>query len=164
MKKTNFFLLLLIALSSFSAFAAEYRIRKVETLGDMNHRVIFQSRDLKKVKNSTQNHLTGKIVIMWGTEVFQVVDGLYLCSAKNFCKLQTYKHVATFRKCVVNRKKVDCTLPISGRDFTGESNDVRVFEDPDRVYDEYDNGRDSWDYSPEFPVRVNDEFDGMVLF
>lgn len=162
MKKMNFLFMLLIALTSLSAIASDYRIRRVETLGVMNHRVIFQSRDLKKVKNS--NHLVGKIVIMWGTEVFEVVDGLYTCSAKNFCTLQTYKHVATFRKCAVKAKKVNCTQPISGRDFSGETNDIRVYEDPDRVYDEYDNGRDNWDSSPEFPVRVNDEFEGIVLF
>ncbi|SRR5690606_23875982 len=160
MKKLNFVLALLVALVSFSALSADYRIRRVHTLGDLQHKVIFQSRDLKKVKGTKA--LTGQLVVMWGTQRYQIVDGFYTCSEKNFCKLYDYQHVAMFEKCVVKKKKVECAGPVTGRSYEySSSNDIRVYEDPDRVYDEFDNGRDHWDYEPEFPVRINDEFPGL---
>lgn len=159
MKKISFLSALLVLFVSFASTAAEYRIRRVDTLGSMKHRVIFQSRDLKKVKGT--NALTGQLVIMWGTERFQIVDGFYTCSDKNFCKLYDYKHVAMFEKCVVKKKKVECAKPVSGRYDDSSSSDIRVYENPDHIYDEYDNGRDHWDYAPEFPVRINDEFPGL---
>jgi len=160
MKKTTFLSALILTLVSFSAFSADYRIRRVETLGDLKHKVIFQSRDLKKVPQT--NILTGRLVVMWGVHRYQIVDGYYTCSAKNFCKLYDYKHVAMYEKCVVKKKKVDCTKLVTRSSYDdGSSNDIRVYEDPDRVYDEFDNGRDHWDYEPEFPVRINDEFPGL---
>lgn len=159
MKMKTFLSALVLTLVSISAFAAEYRIRRVDTLGDLKHRVIFQSRDLKKVRGT--NALTGQLVVMWGTERYQIVDGFYTCSEKNFCKLYDYRHVAMFEKCTVKKKKVECAKPVSGRYDDSSSNDIRVYDDPDRIYDEYDNGRDSWDYEPEFPVRINDEFPGL---
>lgn len=162
MKKLSLFAVFLVALTSLSTFAAEYRIRRVQTLGTMKHKVIFQSRDLKAVRGS--NHLVGQLVLMWGTHRYEIVDGLYTCSEKNFCKIVDYKRVAMFEKCYVKKNKVDCVKPVSGRYSSNESGDIRVWEDPDHIYDEFDNGRDSWDSGPEFPVRVNDEFGGIVLF
>lgn len=159
MKNISLLFTLLITLTSLQALAADYRIRRVDTLGNLQHKVIFQSRDLKKVRGT--NALTGQLVLRWGTIRFQIVDGFYTCSAKNFCKLYDYRHVAMFEKCAVKKKKVECAKPVSGRYDSSSSNDISVYENPDHVYDEYDNGRDSWDSYPEFPVRINDEFPGL---
>ena len=163
MKKHTLLAVLLFTFTSLSSFAADYRIRRVETLGTMKDKVIFQSHDLKSIRDSKS--LVGQLVLRWGTHRFQIVDGFYTCSPKNFCTITDYKHVAMFEKCVVVKKnKVDCAKPVSGRYSSNESSDIRVYEDVDSVRDEFGNNGDTWYESPDFPVHVSDEFDGIVLF
>lgn len=164
MKKTVFGIL--ISLMALSAFSAEYRVKKVQTLGPLKHKVIFQSTDLKKIKNS--NVLKGKLVTQWGVHVYEIVNGLYSCDKKNVCTLTDYERVATFEKCVVRSpKRVDCKKRIGGSNYTGgDSRDIFINESPDTVYDEYDNGRRGYDHYSEYPERDNDswEFGNIVLF
>ena len=163
MKKLTLLTVLLSTFTSLSSFAADYRIRRVETLGTMKDKVIFQSRDLKAIRGSKS--LVGQLVLRWGTHRFQIVDGFYTCSPKNFCTIADYKHVAMFEKCVVVKKnKVDCAKPVSGRYSSNESSDIRVYEDVDSVRDEFGSNGDTWYESPDFPVHVSDEFGGIVLF
>lgn len=163
MKKITFLTVLLITFTSLSSLAADYRIGRVETLGTMKDKVIFQSRDLKAIEGSKK--LVGQLVLRWGTHRFQIVDGFYTCSPENFCTIKDYKHVAMFEKCVVVKKnKVDCVKPVSGRYSSNDSSDIRVYEDVDSVSDEFGNNGDTWYESPEYPARDNGEFDGIVIF
>lgn len=154
-----FLFAILITLTS-TTFAAEYRVQKVKVLGPMKHEVILQSKDLKKIKGS--NVLKGKLVIQWGLHAYEVVSGMYVCNAKNFCKLTDYETVSTFEKCVVKPKtKVECRKRTSGERSEGRSGDV-IFADPDSVSDEYNSRRPRYeDELNEFPVRINDEFDNI---
>lgn len=146
--------------TSISSFANVYRVQKVKTLGSLKHKVIFQSTDLKKIKNS--NVLKGKLVSQWGTQVYEVVNGLYACNQNNYCKLTDYERIATFEKCVVKAKKVSCSKKIGGNSSTAGSDEIIVHDSPDSVYDEYDHRRNYDEYS-EFPVRVNGEFDDVTF-
>lgn len=163
MKKTIF--AVLISILALSAFGAGYRVQKVKVLGSLQHKVIYQSTDLKKVRGT--NVLKGKLVTQWGTEVFEVVTGYYACNSSNVCKLTEYDRVATYRKCVVrNSKKVECRSRIGGDNYTGDR-DIIINESPDRVYDEYDNGRrNGYDDYSEYPERDNGswEYGDIVLF
>lgn len=155
MFKTSLIFAALLSLS-ISSFAAEFKVKKVKTLGDMKHSVIFQSKDLKKVKGT--NLLKGKLVAQWGLHVYEVVTGFYACSKDLSCKLTTYERIATFEKCtVVSKTKVECRKRISG-DSTVITNDVVVAEDPDSVYDDVTRNLDE---EGDFPVRTVDEFDGI---
>lgn len=156
-------LLLLVSLFALNSFAADYRVQKVRVLGPMKNKVIFQSKDLKKVKRS--NVLKGKLVAQWGTQVFEVVQGLYTCDSKNLCKLSDYERVATFESCVVkNRKKVECRKRLDGgssSSWDNSANEVVVNDSPDSTDDDLhrDNRRD--DSENEFPARVEGEFDDL---
>lgn len=161
MKKTIF--AVLVATLALGASASEYRVEKVKVIGSLKHKVIFQSRDLKKVRGS--NVLKGKLVSQWGTEVFEVVTGLYTCNTNKFCKLTDFERVATFKSCVVKSKtKVQCSKRIGGDSYSsGNYGSEIVFENPDSVSDEYNHGPRSGydDYSSEFPVRVQGEYDDV---
>lgn len=156
MKKTMF--VALISLLSLNSFAAEYRVQKVKTLGVMKHEVIFQSKDLKKVRGT--NVLKGKIVAQWGLHVFEVANGFYACNKNNFCKLTDFETIATFEKCTVKKSKVECRKRLSGEASTVRG-DVLVQEDVDSARDEFSPSYRSEDDLNEFPVRVKDEFDGI---
>lgn len=152
-------LLCLALVFSLQSQAAELRVKQVKTLGPMKHKVIFQSTNLKKVRNS--KYLEGKIVAQWGLYVFEVASGYYSCNNKNVCSLVDYRSVATFEKCTVTKnKRVRCSRPLSGgNDYTGTSGEI-TYENPDEVYDEYNNNRDHYDSYDEFPARGNGSFDG----
>lgn len=143
----------LMALLSLSvAGAAELRVVKVKELGPMKHKVIFQSLDVKRIKNS--DVLRGKLVAQWGKQVFEVVTGYYTCNKSNVCKLTDYERVATYESCKVKNNKVACTKKIAG-DTSTDSRDVIINGNPDGLEDGFDrdNGVDT-----DFPVRIQDEF------
>lgn len=145
------------------AHATDIRVQRVRTLGAMNHKVIFQSKDLKQVRGT--NYLAGKLVVQWGTEVFEVVKGIYACNRNLSCRMVDYKHVASFRQCIVKGSKVACRGQFSGRAYNeGPRSDVVVAENPDAVEDEF-GGRghrnDSYDRYDEFPARVGGEYDDI---
>lgn len=123
----------------------------------MKNKVIFQSTDLKKVKNT--NVLKGKLVSQWGLHVYEVVTGFYACNRTNNCKLTDYERVATFEKCEVKAKKVSCRKRIGGDSHAANSEEIIIHGSPDSVYDEYDHSRR--DQESDFPVRVEGEFDDV---
>ena len=147
---------LMTVLTLSSAFAADLKIIKVKELGPMKNKVIFQSSDVKAVKNS--NVVRGKIVAQWGLHVFEVATGFYTCNTNNVCRLSDYERVATFESCIVKNKKVSCSKKISGDNSVSDSRDVIVHGNPDEVTDQYGQ-RDSGE--SEFPVRIQDEFAGI---
>ena len=140
------------------AHAAELKIQKVKEIGVMKNKVIFQSKDVKRVNKS--NIVKGKIVAQWGTEVFEVLTGLYSCNTKNVCKLVDHERVATYKLCVVKGQKAVCSQKISGVESASESRDIIVAENPDAVTGDYDHSRDNNEYS-EFPVRIQDEYSDL---
>ncbi|AUN98244.1 hypothetical protein DOM21_09985 [Bacteriovorax stolpii] len=152
MKKIMGFLALL---TLTTAFAGEVRLVKVKELGVMKNKVIFQSLDVKKVKNS--NVVRGKLVAQWGTQVFEVVTGYYTCNTKNVCKLTDYERVATYESCKVKNNKVSCSKKIAGDSYESDSRDVIVSGNPDEVSDEFGHNR-TGEYDSEFPVRIQDEY------
>lgn len=148
---------LLVLVISLSSFGSEYRVQRVKTLGPMKNKVIFQSTQLKKVKNS--NVLKGKLVLQWGLHVYEVVTGLYACNKNNICKLTDFERVTTFEKCEVKRNQVKCRKKISGDTSTSSSTEIIIYENPDDVSDEYDRARR--DEDADFPARVDGEFDDI---
>lgn len=133
--------------------ASELRLVKVTEIGPMKNKIIFQSSDVSKIKNS--NMVRGKLIAQWGTQVFEVITGYYQCNKNNVCKLNDYERVATFESCKVKNKKATCSKKIAGEDSIRDSQDVITQDNPDAREDGYyrDNDRDS-----EFPVRIQDEF------
>jgi hypothetical protein len=162
-KVMNVLLALLVMSASVSALAENFRVQRVKTLGPMKHKVIFQGKDLRKVKGT--NLLKGKIVARWGVHVYEVASAFYTCNTKNYCRFSAYERVATFEKCeVVNKNKVQCRYRIAGDTYSSDdSRDVISYENPDEVYDEYGRPRDHHLDYPEFPVRVPGEFDDSHL-
>lgn len=152
---------LFLSLVSISdSMAKEIKLVKVEELGPLKHKVIYQSSNVKSVKGS--NDVRGVLVARWGLYVYEVVDGHYSCNDKLVCKLTNYKRIATFESCEVKAKKVKCSKRLSGDSNTsGYDRDVSVSEDPDAVYNEYDNQRGGYDSYPEFPIRVTDEYSDL---
>lgn len=146
---------MLALLSLTVAQAQDLRLVKVKELGVMKHKVIFQSKDVKQVKNS--NVVRGKLVAQWGTQVFEVVTGYYTCNTKNVCKLTDYERVATYEKCVVKNAKVKCSRKLGGDSYESDARDVIVNGNPDEVTDSFDNNR-TGEYDTEFPARIQDEF------
>ena len=140
-----------------STQAAELKIQKVKTIGVFNHKVLFQSADVKLVKKS--NIVTGKIVAQWGVHVYEVADAFYSCSAKNVCKLSSYTTVGMFESCQVKTKKAVCFNKISGPAEISDARDLLVTENPDSVSD-FGSDNSSYDYGSEFPARIVDEFSG----
>jgi len=153
-------LMCLALVFSFNSEATNLRVKKVKTIGVMKNKVIFQGTNLKKVRNT--NYLQGKIVAQWGTQVFEVLTGYYSCNKKDVCTLAKYETVATFQKCTVSKnKRVRCSRPLgsgsAGADLRGDV----TYENPDEVYDEYNNNRNHYDSYDEFPARDNSGgFDG----
>lgn len=163
-KLMNVLFALMIMSVSVSALAENFRVQKVKTLGPMKHEVIFQGKDLRKVKGT--NLLKGKMVARWGVHVYEVATAFYACNSKNYCRFSGYERVATFEKCdVINKKKVQCRRRIAADSYSSDdSRDEVSYENPDEVYDEYDHRRDHHlDYYPEFPVRVPGEYDDHHL-
>lgn len=154
------FALLLMSLSG-RTLAENFRVQRVKTLGPMKHEVIFQGKDLRKVKGT--NLLRGKIVARWGVHVYEVATAFYTCSSKNYCRFSDYERVATFEKCeVLSKKKVECRRRIAGDTYSSDdSSDVISYENPDEVYDEYGGRRGHYEDYPEFPVRVPGEYDDI---
>ena len=144
---------------SFSSFAANVKVQKVTTLGVMKHKVIYQSRDLKRVKGT--DLLKGKLVTQWGTQVFEIVMGYYKCDRLNRCSLTDYDRLARFEKCVVskNNKKVSCSKPVNSSSYVSDTPDVVVNSGHFDHYDEWNQGSNSnYDYDDEFSVNVEGEF------
>lgn len=149
-------LVAIVAMSSVSA--AEMKIQKVKTIGALKHKVIFQSSDVKAIKNS--NVVYGKVVAAWGLHVYEVVNAYYVCSEQLNCKLSEVKNVAMYESCIVKNNKAVCRKKISG-DSTFSSRDV-VAENPDEVGSEFGDRNSSYgEYDSEFPVRIVDEFSGL---
>lgn len=142
---------------SITGHAATVKIRTVKTLGPMKHKVIYQSRDLKKVQGT--NLLKGKLVTQWGTQVFEVVTGYYKCDSYKVCTLTDYDRHASFEKCAVKRNRVECSKPISSK-FESDSKDVVITSNSnDLSYDEYGNNSSSnYGNDDEFTVNVDNEF------
>lgn len=157
----KFFAILLalsISLLSMGAFASELRVQKVKTIGDLKHKVIFQSKDLKRVKGT--NVITGKIVARWGVHVYEVATAYYECNKNLVCKFFDYETAATYEKCEVKSAvKVECRSRLAGETYSGNSGEIISYENPDEVYDEYGGRRSSYDEYTEFPVRIPGEFD-----
>ncbi len=148
-------LVAMVAMSS--VFAADVKIQKVKTIGALKHKVIFQSKDVKAIKNS--NVVYGKVVAAWGLHVYEVANAYYTCNEQLVCKLSEVKNVAMYESCTVKNNKAVCKNKISG-DSTVSSGDVSV-ENPDAVGSEFGD-RDSYgEYDSEFPVRIVDEFSGL---
>lgn len=144
----------LLTLFSISiANASELRLVKVKELGPMKNKVIFQSSEVKKIKNS--NMVRGKLVAQWGTEVFEVVTGFYACNKNNLCKLSDYERIATFKLCKVKNNKVTCSKKISGEDSISDTRDIITDTNPDGLDDNSVNDRDS---ESDFPARISDEY------
>lgn len=156
----NFLLTALLLLASISAFAKDIKIQKVTTIGDLKHKVIFQSLDVKNVGNS---YIEGIVVARWGTEVFEIANVYYKCDANLYCKFNAYKTIGTYKYCEVisGASRVVCEKKISGKNNELYARDISTSENPDEVYDEYNQGRNSDYYYPEFPVRIEDEFSGI---
>lgn len=156
------FLIALSIFASFNVFSSEIKVQKVTTIGGLKHKVIFQSLDVKNIGNS---YIEGMIVARWGTEVFEVANAYYKCDQSLYCRFHSYKSVATYKLCDVNTKtnKVVCVKKISGNNDDLYARDVVVSENPDAIYDEYNNGRNSDYYYPEFPIRIEDEFSDLVF-
>lgn len=154
---------LLIGLITFvsvaSTQAAELKIQKVKTIGDLEHKVLFQSSDVKRVNKS--NIVKGKIMAAWGLHVYEVADAFYTCSAKNVCKFSDYQTVAMFESCTVKNKTGICFDKISGGSDLSNSRDFIMTENPDSVGAEFGNAYNSSDEYSEFPVRIVDEFSGL---
>lgn len=149
-------LVAMVAMSS--VFAADLKIQKVKTIGDLNHKVIFQSKDVKTLKNS--NVVYGKVVAAWGVHVYEVANAYYACNDQLACKLSEVKTVAMYESCTVKNKKVVCRNKISGNSELN-SRDVVTAEGPDAVGSEFGDRDSSYgDYDSEFPVRIVDEFSG----
>jgi hypothetical protein len=141
----------LFVVSSLSA--SELRLVKVTEIGPMKNKVIFQSSDVSKIKNS--NMVRGKLIAQWGTEVFEVITGYYQCNKRNVCKLNDYERVATFESCKIKNKKATCSKKITGDDSINNSQDVITEENPDSREDGFNRENDN---DSEFPVRIQDEF------
>lgn len=141
-----------------STQAAELKIQRVKTLGDLGHKVVFQSTDVKLVKKS--NIATGKIVAAWGLHVYEVANAYYTCSAKNVCKLSSYETVGMYESCKVQSKKAVCFDKISGPSELADSRDLLVTENPDYTGD-YGSDNSEYDYGSEFPARIVDEFSDL---
>lgn len=149
-------LLAMVAVSSVSA--ADLKLQKVKTIGALKHKVIFQSKDVKALKNS--NVVYGKVVAAWGLHVYEVANAYYTCNEQLACKLSEVKNVAMYESCTVKNNKAVCKNKISGDSSSSNSGDV-VVENPDAVGSEY-GSRDSYgEYDSEFPVRIVDEFSGL---
>jgi hypothetical protein len=149
---------LIVLLAVASTQATELKIQKVKTIGDFNHKVLFQSTDVKFVKKS--NIVTGKIVAQWGVHVYEVADAFYICSSKKVCKLSSYDTVAMYESCKVKNKKAVCFNKISGPKEISDTRDFIVTENPDYVEYEFDNSSD-YNYGLEFPARIVDEFSDL---
>lgn len=157
-KSTALLLALSISLMSFAALASELRVQKVKTIGDLKHKVIFQSRDLKRIKGT--NVITGKLVARWGVHVYEVATAYYECNKNLVCKFFDYETVATYQKCEVkSAAKVECRNRLAGETYSGNSGEIISYENPDEVYNEYGGRRSNYDEYSEFPVRVPGEFD-----
>ena len=154
---------LLIGLFTLAAMtsvqASELRLQKVKTIGDLNHKVIFQSSDVKFVKKS--NLVKGKIVAMWGLHVYEVANAFYVCNAKNFCKLTEVETVAMYESCSVKNKKAVCSGKISGESNISNARDFATSENPDAVGSEFGERDSNGEYESEFPVRITDEFSDL---
>lgn len=142
-----------------STQAAELKIQKVKTIGELNHKVIFQSTDVKSVGKS--NVVKGKIVAAWGVHVYEVANAYYTCNTKNVCKLAEVETVGMYESCTVKNNKAVCSKKISGTTSDSSARDLIVAENPDAVDSEYA-GRDTYgEYDSEFPVRIVDEYAGQ---
>lgn len=149
-------LILSFVFSIVQVSANELKIKKISELGPMNHKVIFQSENLKPTKK--KNEFTGLVVLKWGVYVFETVSATYKCSQKNICSITSYERVQTFESCVVKNNKVKCSKPLT--DSSSSSDDSERENDstsPDLIVDEFDNDRsDSSD--SDFPERSSDEY------
>jgi hypothetical protein len=153
----------LALLFSLSSFASSYRVERVRTLGPLKTKVIFQSKDLKKIKRS--NVLKGKLVTQWGTDVFEVVQGFYSCNSKNFCRLTDFERIATYKKCVVKKNiQVECQVKLGGGSSSAlsASSEIIILDNPDSVSDEFSRRNLGDESETDFPARVQDEFDGIL--
>lgn len=151
-------LILGMVLSAGAVQAAEYKLKKVSVLGVMKHNVIFQSQNVKVVKGS--NVVRGQLIIQWGTQVFEVVNGYYNCNAKKVCQISDYDRVATYELCTVKKTKVTCTNKISGGNSDVVSEDQRSDDRPDDRDDSDRGHRDGPDsYGDEFGNDLNAEAD-----
>lgn len=154
---------LLIGLFTLAAMtsvqASELRLQKVKTIGHFNHKVIFQSTDVKHVKKS--KIVKGKIVAMWGLHVYEVANAYYGCNQKNFCRLLEVETVAMYESCSVKNKKAVCTGKISGESSVSNSRDFATSENPDAVGSEFGERDLNGEYESEFPVRITDEFSDL---
>jgi hypothetical protein len=149
-------LVAMFAMSSISA--ADLKIQKVKTIGDLKHKVIFQSKDLKVLENS--NVVYGKIVAAWGVNVYEVANAFYTCNEQLVCKFTKVKNVAMYESCTVKNNKAVCKNKISGNTYQ-DSGDV-ITENPDAVGTEFGDRDSSYgEYDSEFPVRIVDEFSGL---
>ena len=139
-----------------TAFAGEkLTLTKVKTLGVMKNEVIFQSKNVKKVKGT--NVVKGKLVVQWGLHVYEVVTGFYTCNTKNICRLTDYERVATFEKCVVKNQSVKCTKKIAG-DEASSTRDSDIVISPDGLLESETNSRESIDeLSDDFGSSINEE-------
>lgn len=149
----------LFASMALSAQANDYKLVKVKTLGVMKNKVIFQSQNVKKVKNT--DVVKGKLIAQWGTEVFEVATGYYKCNTKNVCRLTDFDRVATFKSCVVSGDKAKCTQKIVGDTSSSDSDRSISYGNPDEVRGDYDHDRRRDDYDSEFPVRIVDEYSDL---
>lgn len=141
----------LISLSN--VFAAEIKLVKVKELGLMRHKVIYQSTQYSKIKNT--NAVTAKLVARWGVHVFEVVNGLYSCNARNVCSLSDYERIATYESCIVKADKVKCSKKIGGGSSDSTSNDSSISENPDST----DDGSLTYGGSAGGPDGFDDEYD-----
>lgn len=133
--------------------AAEVSLIKVKELGLMRHKVIYQSPNFTKVKNT--NAVTAKLIAQWGVHVFELVNGLYICNTKRICKLKDYQRIATYESCIVSGSKVKCSKKIGGGNSDASTNDGSISENPDST----DDGSTSYGGGAGGPDSVEDEYD-----
>ena len=120
--------------------------------------VIFQSKNVKKVKNT--NIVKGKLVVKWGVHVYEVVAGYYKCDSNNTCRLTDYDRVATYELCTVKRNTVKCSKKISGSNSDIASDSDIVISPDGNLENENQDSRDSIDGTgDEFGSNINAEAD-----
>ncbi len=162
---SNFFVLMSIyVLFSSITHASLYQIKKVKTVGVMNTKVIYQSSKL--FTNKSTNALSGIMVLKWGTQVFEIVKGNYICDQNKQCRYTSHKRLSSYEKCEVYSKidSVYCWAKIE--QSTGNIDPDLVVDDrPDAIDDTYyrnaETGIHYDDNYPEFPARIRGEFDDI---
>lgn len=148
-----------LALTMVVSFAkADMIFSKVESVGALNHKVVYVSPKYKVKSTSTGRKAYVKMIAMWGIHRYEVGVSEYDCSTAARCEFNQWISLSMYESCRVSGKTAKCSGKVQGSSVANSSkysySTKGFLETFEKDFDE-ENARTNSLNEVEFPERGN---------